>query len=611
MLSSYSLIGRCAAVAIVSVCSLPAATYYVDSINGNDGNNGTTLPWKTIARANKASFNPGDQLLLNRGDVWYETLVLHSSGSAGKPVTVSAYGTGSAPVLDEQGVRWPAVNVTGLSYVTIDSLAMQNASNVTVYVHNSSNVDVQNCTMKNSASHAVNVDGLSPNVVVNNNTYSMDSGFVMRGTFIFARSLVDSFTATNNTGYMNDNSTNNGIITLDINNVIIANNTIYSGTEAIGIKGLARPVTGGQIYGNAVYNTSGAHGDGESIELTGNSLSTQVQASVYHNFVIGGALLDNAIAGVYAVNSSVYNNIVVGRGFDAGVHFTSNSSNISVYGNTIYNMPYGVLVDSQSQATIMNNIIVGASYHPIAIGADGGQATEDYNIFYQSAASAGVSPGAHTQVANPMFVSSSPSTANDFHLQANSPAVGTGASLGSQYDMALDPTVSCFPCGTVSQDTLGPWSRGAFAFRIAQPNGPVSISPNSGSGLSTTFSSVFADSAGYGDIAGGNILVAPALSTQHACWIRYVGSNQSLYLQSDSGSSLLGPVKPGTSISVSNSQCTLNGLGSSVTGSANTLNVNANVTFAGGFTGTKTLYMYTQTKENVSSGWGSYGTWAP
>ena len=50
---------------------------------------------------------------------------------------------------------------------------MANSINITVYVHNSSNITVQNCVMKNSASHAISVDDISPNVTVLGNTYSM------------------------------------------------------------------------------------------------------------------------------------------------------------------------------------------------------------------------------------------------------------------------------------------------------------------------------------------------------------------------------------------------------------------------------------------------------
>jgi hypothetical protein len=76
-------------------------TYYVDSEFGNDGNSGTleSAPWKTLARVSNASFAPGNRVLLKRGSVWREELNFPSSGIAGEPILVDAYGTGNAPVI--------------------------------------------------------------------------------------------------------------------------------------------------------------------------------------------------------------------------------------------------------------------------------------------------------------------------------------------------------------------------------------------------------------------------------------------------------------------------------------------------------------------------------
>jgi len=59
-----------------------AATYYVDATNGNDSNNGISglTPWKTIAKVNASNFNPGDQILFKRGEVWREQLIVPSTG---------------------------------------------------------------------------------------------------------------------------------------------------------------------------------------------------------------------------------------------------------------------------------------------------------------------------------------------------------------------------------------------------------------------------------------------------------------------------------------------------------------------------------------------------
>ncbi len=76
-------------------------SYYVDDTLGNDNNAGTTesAAWKTLARVNRASFAPGDRVLLKRGGIWREQLNFPSSGVASEPILVDAYGSGNAPVI--------------------------------------------------------------------------------------------------------------------------------------------------------------------------------------------------------------------------------------------------------------------------------------------------------------------------------------------------------------------------------------------------------------------------------------------------------------------------------------------------------------------------------
>jgi hypothetical protein len=94
-----------------------ATTYYVSSSAGNDANSGTSASaaWQTIAHVNAQSFQPGDSVLLKRGDVWNESLTPPSSGSSGNPITFDAYGTGPAPNLTGWYAVPPSawVNVTG------------------------------------------------------------------------------------------------------------------------------------------------------------------------------------------------------------------------------------------------------------------------------------------------------------------------------------------------------------------------------------------------------------------------------------------------------------------------------------------------------------------
>ncbi len=94
---------------VFSVSTVRAATYYVDSAGGNDGWDGTSeaTAWKTIAKVNSSSFDPGDQVKFKRGGIWHEQLTIPSSGKAEAPIVFAAYGTGEAPLIDA------ATRVTG------------------------------------------------------------------------------------------------------------------------------------------------------------------------------------------------------------------------------------------------------------------------------------------------------------------------------------------------------------------------------------------------------------------------------------------------------------------------------------------------------------------
>ncbi len=75
-----------------------AKNYYVSN-SGNDSNTGTApeTAWQSINKVNRSTFMPGDSILFKRGDTWDKDLIVPSSGIAGNPITISAYGEGDAP----------------------------------------------------------------------------------------------------------------------------------------------------------------------------------------------------------------------------------------------------------------------------------------------------------------------------------------------------------------------------------------------------------------------------------------------------------------------------------------------------------------------------------
>jgi parallel beta-helix repeat protein len=83
-----------------------AAPYYVSSISGNDSYTtaqaqNQATPWKTMAKVNSfwGSLNAGDTVKLQCGSIFTSTLYIWKSGTAARPIVVTTYGSGNAPLL--------------------------------------------------------------------------------------------------------------------------------------------------------------------------------------------------------------------------------------------------------------------------------------------------------------------------------------------------------------------------------------------------------------------------------------------------------------------------------------------------------------------------------
>ncbi len=61
---------------------------------------GTASAYATVADINAGHFQPGDQILLRRGEVFREQLTVPSSGTAGRTIVLGAFGSGADPLLN-------------------------------------------------------------------------------------------------------------------------------------------------------------------------------------------------------------------------------------------------------------------------------------------------------------------------------------------------------------------------------------------------------------------------------------------------------------------------------------------------------------------------------
>ncbi len=167
----------------------------------------------------------------------------------------------------------------------------------------------------------------------------------------------------------------------------------------------------------------------------------------------------------------------------------------------------------------------------------------------------------------------------------------------------------------LAQDNAGAQSgwqvRGAWTPRADTPPTADSVTPNGQSGATQTFTLTYSDVDGSADLFEGRVMFNKQWSMVGACDVRYIRSGNALYIMNDAGTAILGPLTPGSAGTLKNSQCTVNGAGSAVSYSANSMILSLSLTFDPGFTGLKNMYMLAVDKENGQSGWPLRGTWTP
>ena len=135
----------------------------------------------------------------------------------------------------------------------------------------------------------------------------------------------------------------------------------------------------------------------------------------------------------------------------------------------------------------------------------------------------------------------------------------------------------------------------------------VSVTPSSGSGNSVILTAKYSDTGGAAALTTVSLLLNTSASTANACYVSYNSTTNAISLANDSPSSGSTTVIPGGG-SQQNSQCVVNGVGTSESTSGSTLTLTVSLTFQPGFGGGKTAYLYAA-DAGANSGWISLGTW--
>jgi hypothetical protein len=142
---------------------------------------------------------------------------------------------------------------------------------------------------------------------------------------------------------------------------------------------------------------------------------------------------------------------------------------------------------------------------------------------------------------------------------------------------------------------------------LAQPSA-ISVSPASGTGLTQTFTFVFSDTGGYGNIAWTQVLFSSTLNGFNACYVSLQAAANTIDLDGDNNN-WSNTVALGSGGTLQNSQCSVNVTASSVSVSGNNLTLNLAITFSSSFAGTKNIYMIAADNAGTTSQWLTAGTW--
>ncbi len=154
---------------LAGAVTLHATTYWVDSVNGNDSNNGTSGPseaWKSMATADsrwgthKYPLNPGDHIELANGSTWYWPVELTGvQGANGNNILIQNYkpadGNTTQPLIYAQNL-YCGVQLWNCSFITVEGITVNgyNTASHGVYVYAtnyvSSGIIINGLTVENT-----------------------------------------------------------------------------------------------------------------------------------------------------------------------------------------------------------------------------------------------------------------------------------------------------------------------------------------------------------------------------------------------------------------------------------------------------------------------------
>lgn len=123
------------AAADPNLATVSSRTFYIDSQNGDDANDGLSegKAWKSLDSVNSKTFSAGDTILLKAGSIWKGQLKPQGSGTAENPIRINQYdnkeSTGSfkgLPRIDAEGQFDAALHLYNVQGWEVRNLELTN-----------------------------------------------------------------------------------------------------------------------------------------------------------------------------------------------------------------------------------------------------------------------------------------------------------------------------------------------------------------------------------------------------------------------------------------------------------------------------------------------------
>ena len=374
-----------------------AATYYLDAVNGNDNNAGTSSqPWKTLSKAENTVVN-GDFCFLksgNYGEVYINKKDLNRTGW-NDGVTYKAQ-EGQSPVFS-----YLSISGAENRYLTFDGIAIRGiAGKPCVQIADSSHIKLLNMDMKGFWSYH-NDAGISPHgVYLKSNTtsvmyditvencqlydinYGISIGAKVGTGLVFRNNDIHHF---GSTGISSDvsNEDTSGTILIDGNRIynkeVVVDKLFVTG-EIDGTFTVGETVQQSVSGGNAIGNVSAVNGDMVSVRPTSPVLIFDFTSTASN--IVGttsGAVISKPALNTYVAthgsgisirnhNVTITNNIIRDCGPTRGIRTyqsvfpVDGYNNIRIENNLIYDIINALaieFVDIGDNFVFNNNTVIG------------------------------------------------------------------------------------------------------------------------------------------------------------------------------------------------------------------------------------------------------------